>query len=105
MNKIIEKENIKISNLIYEIRGKQVMLASDVAKLYKIETRRINEVVKRNINRFPEDFCFQLTPEECLNLRSQIAISSYEINKTIHGVLDIYHMFLQNMGLLCYRDY
>lgn len=85
MNKIIEKENIKISNLIYEIRGKQVMLASDVAKLYKIETRRINEVVKRNINRFPEDFCFQLTPEECLNLRSQIAISSYEINKTIHG--------------------
>lgn len=85
MNNIIEKENIKISNLIYEIRGKQVMLASDVAKLYKIETRRINEVVKRNINRFPEDFCFQLTSEECLNLRSQIAISSYEINKTIHG--------------------
>lgn len=75
MNKIIEKENIAIENMIYEIRGVQVMLSSDVAKLYKVETRRINEVIKRNISRFPESFCFQLTNEEIdkLSLRSQFA--------------------------------
>ena len=52
------------------------MLSSDVAKLYQVETRRINEIIKRNINRFPETFCFQLTNEELdgLSLRSQIAI-------------------------------
>ena len=51
------------------------MLDSDVEKLYKVETRRINEVIKRNINRFPELFCFQLTKEEidALSLRSQFA--------------------------------
>ena len=51
------------------------MLSSDVAKLYQVETKRINEVIKRNINRFPESFCFQLTNEEIneLSLRSQIA--------------------------------
>ena len=80
-----EKENIKIINMIYEIRGKQVMLASDVAKLYNSETKIINQVVKRNINRFPEDFCFQLTIEEALNLRSQIVTSSEERNKIAHG--------------------
>ena len=76
MNQIIEKENIIIEDLIYEIRGVQVMLSSDVAKLYQVETRRINEVIKRNINRFPDTFCFQLTNKEIdiLSLRSQIAI-------------------------------
>lgn len=76
MNKTIEKENIIIENLIYEVRGVQVMLSSDVAKLYQVETRRINEVIKRNINRFPNSFCFQLTNEEIneLSLRSQFAI-------------------------------
>ena len=75
MNQIIEKENIIIEDLIYEIRGVQVMLSSDVAKLYQVETRRINEVIKRNINRFPDTFCFQLTNEEIdiLSLRSQFA--------------------------------
>ena len=73
MNEILEKE--KIENLIYEIRGVQVMLSSDVAKLYNVETKRLNEVIKRNINRFPETFCFQLTDEEIdeLSLRSQFA--------------------------------
>ena len=52
--------NIKIENLIYEIRGKQVMLASDVAKLYQVETKALNQVVKRNLNRFPEDFLFSI---------------------------------------------
>lgn len=69
MNKIIQKE--KIENLIYEVRGKQVILASDVARLYESETKIINQVVKRNINRFPENFCFQLTKEEYTFLRSQ----------------------------------
>ena len=48
MNEIILNKNIRIEDMIYEIRGKQVMLSSDVAKLYYVETRRINEVIKRN---------------------------------------------------------
>lgn len=53
------------------------MLESDLADLYGVETRRLNEQVKRNIDRFPEDFMFQLTPEEFKNLKSQIATSSW----------------------------
>ena len=55
-------ENIK--NLIYTVKGKQVMLDSDVAMLYQYETKNINKAVKRNIDRFPEDFCFQLSKTE-----------------------------------------
>ena len=82
MNEIVEKENIVIENMIYEVRGVQVMLSSDVAKLYQVETRRINEVIKRNISRFPESFCFQLTNEEIdkLSLRSQFAILNKNMN-------------------------
>ena len=54
-----------IGALIKVIRGKQVMLDRDLATLYGIETKRLNEQVKRNIKRFPEDFMFQLTKEEC----------------------------------------
>ena len=75
MSDIVSKDNVVIENLIYEVRGKQVMLASDVAKLYQVETFRVNEVVKRNLNRFPEDFCFQLTQKEWDSLRSQFAMS------------------------------
>ena len=64
MNDLIEKENIKIENVIYEIRGKQVMLDSDLAKLYRVETKRINEAVKNNMEKFPERFSFILTNEE-----------------------------------------
>lgn len=71
-----ETENIK--NLIYTIRGKQVMLDSDVASLYNYTTKRINETVRRNIKRFPMNFCFRLTEIELENLRSQIATSSVE---------------------------
>lgn len=72
MNKITEKVNIE--NMIYEIRGVQVMLSSDVAKLYNVETKVLNQSIKRNINRFPTSFCFQLSDEEIeqLSLRSQI---------------------------------
>ena len=73
MNNIIEKENIE--NLIYEIRGKQVMLDSDLARLYKVETKRINEVVKRNKMRFPERYAFRITEEEYYSLKSHFATS------------------------------
>lgn len=75
MYEIMEKENIVIEDMIYNIRGVQVMLDKDVAKLYQVETRKINQVIKRNIDRFPKEFCFKLTKEETeeLSLRSQIA--------------------------------
>lgn len=66
----------EIRNLIYTIRGKQVMLDSDLATLYKVETKNLNKAVKRNINRFPVSFCFQLTEKEVENLRFQIGTSS-----------------------------
>ena len=77
MNEIIEKET-KVENMIYEIRGKQVMLDSDLAKLYNCKngTKTINLAVKRNIERFPEDFYFQLTKEEFTNLKFQNETSS-----------------------------
>ena len=75
MNKIAVSDNIKIENMIYEIRGKQVMLDSDLAKLYNVETKRINEAVKNNIEKFPERYCFQLNDEESNNLRSKISTS------------------------------
>jgi len=62
-----------ISNKIYFIRGQKVMLDSDLATLYDVETKRLNEQVKRNLSRFPEDFMFQLTENEYNSSRSQIA--------------------------------
>ena len=67
----IEEGKTQIEERIFNIRGKQVMIDKDLALLYGVETKRLNEQVKRNIERFPEDFMFQLTQEECL--RSQIA--------------------------------
>ena len=69
--------NEEIKNLIYTIRGKQVMLDSNVAKLYNCETKYLNRVVKRNIERFPEEFCFQLKESEFQNLRCQFVTSSF----------------------------
>ena len=65
-----------IENLIHVIRGKQVMFDRDLARLYGVETNRLNEQVKRNIERFPEDFMFQLSKEEFECLRSQFATSN-----------------------------
>lgn len=70
-----EISNEEIKNLIYTIRGKQVMLDSDVAMLYHYETKNVNKAVKRNIDRFPEEFCFQLTENEFQTLRFQIGTS------------------------------
>lgn len=72
-----EVENIK--DLIYTIRGKQVILDSDVAMLYNYETKNINKAMKRNINRFPRDFCFQLTKEELSTMWFQNG-TTYENN-------------------------
>ena len=66
-------DRINIESLIRIVRGQQVMLDSDLAMLYGVETKRMNEQVKRNLNRFPEDFMFQLTQDEAVRSRSQIA--------------------------------
>ena len=70
-----EASTEQIQNLIYVIRGKQVMIDSDLAMLYRVETKRLNESVKRNIDRCPSHFRFQLSEEEASSLRSQIATS------------------------------
>lgn len=67
INDLVEKEDIEVENMIYEIREKQVMLDRDLAKLYHIETRVLIQKVKRNIERFPKDFCFQMTELEFEN--------------------------------------
>lgn len=78
------KPNISITtNNIYSIRGQQVMLDSDLALLYKVETKRMNETIKRNINRFPPEFMFQLTTAEWENLKFQIGTSSSNLRSQI----------------------
>lgn len=72
-----EPLSLPIEPLIYQVRGYQVMLDSDLARLYGVDTRRLNEQVKRNLERFPEDFMFQLSKEEVQNLMSQFATSSW----------------------------
>ena len=74
MNEIIEKENINIEDMIYEIDGKEVMLDSDLAKLYSVETKRINEAVKNNPDKFPDRFSWLLSIEETTKIsRSKIS--------------------------------
>ncbi|MBQ2946429.1 MAG: ORF6N domain-containing protein [Bacilli bacterium] len=75
-----ELQEIKIENLIYEIRGKQVMLDSDVARLFGYETKNLNRQVQRNQERFPKNYCFKLTEDEYKNLRCQNITSSLEEN-------------------------
>ena len=70
-----------IQNLIYEIRGFKVMLDSDLAKLYEVETKVLNQAVKRNIQRFPAHYMFQLSKDEWKNLRSQIVTFKSDIRK------------------------
>ena len=76
MNNLNEQQTIEIAiSKIYEIRGHKVMLDSDLAILYGIETKRVNEQVRRNPDRFPSEFMFQLTKQEWECLRSQFATS------------------------------
>ena len=67
----------RIQQSIYYLRGEKVMLSTDLAVLYGVEAKRLNEAVKRNVERFPSDFMFQLSPQEFENLKSQIATSSW----------------------------
>lgn len=76
----MEERELVISTIedrIFTIRGQKVMLDRDLARLYGVETKRLNEAVKRNIKRFPQNFMFQLTNEEFNNLKSQFATSSW----------------------------
>lgn len=91
-NKIVISEKI-IQSKIYFIRDQKVMIDSDLAELYGVETKRLNEQVKRNIGRFPDDFMFKLTDEEGQILKSQNATTSWGGRRNLpnvfteHGVL------------------
>ena len=74
-----EFTNEEIKNSIYTIRGRQVMLDSDVAKFYQYETKNVNKAVKRNIEKFPEDFCFRLTENEVNDMWFQFGTTSKEL--------------------------
>ncbi|HOX78638.1 MAG TPA: ORF6N domain-containing protein [Bacteroidales bacterium] len=94
-----------IMSKIYLIRDQKVMLDADLAELYEVETRRLNEQVKRNIERFPDDFMFQLTKEEFEHLKSQIATSSWGGRRklpfafTEHGVLMLSSVLNSNRAI------
>ncbi len=81
MNQILEKENIE--NLIYEVREKQVMVDSDLARLYETTTGNLNRAVKRNVKRFPQDFYFQLNSDEYKSLLCQNGIANKKGGRTI----------------------
>jgi hypothetical protein len=94
MARAVTISNKEIEDKIYLVRGLKVMLDSDLADMYGVSTKRLNEQVKRNKGRFPKDFMFQLTTKEWTNLRSQIATSSEWGGRRIlpyvfseHGVL------------------
>lgn len=76
MNEIMEKEMINVDDMIYEVRGVQVMLDSDLAELYQVETKRINEAVKNNPDKFPERFSFVLNNFEKKNLWSNFSTAN-----------------------------
>jgi hypothetical protein len=75
---MMENELTKIKNMIHEMRGQKVMLDSDLAALYEVETFNLNKAVKRNSERFPQDFMFQLTTQEWENLIFQNGMSSFQ---------------------------
>ena len=78
---LVAINDAQIKSMIYTVRGDQVMLDSDLAKLYGVETKVLNQAVGRNVKRFPERFCFRLTKEEAVNLRSQIVTLRPELGE------------------------
>jgi hypothetical protein len=80
----------EIQNRIYSIRDKQIMLDSHLAELYDVELKRLNEAVKRNITRFPQEFMFQLTEKEVEFLRSQIATLKTQDNSELISLLSVF---------------
>jgi hypothetical protein len=105
MNKSVSIPDEVVVSKIYLIRNQKVMLDDDLAELYQVETRRLNEQVKRNIDRFPEDFMFQLTEAEWENLKSQNATSSWGGRRknpyafTEHGVLMLSSVLSSNRAI------
>lgn len=91
----IEISEVTIKNLIYVVRGQQVMMDSDLATLYQVETRVLNQAVKRNIARFPEKFRFQLSGTEYDDLKSQFVISSEEDENTHGGRRKLPYVFTE----------
>ena len=71
----MKNEQQMVKSVIFEVRGRQVILDEDLAKIYQVDTRTLNQAVKRNADRFPAEFMFQLTEEESISLRSQFVIS------------------------------
>jgi len=120
MKEIIIPDEV-ISNKIYFIRNQKVMLDRDLAALYEVETKRINEQIKRNSARFPENFMFQLNEVEYENLKSQNATSSWGGSRklpfafTEHGVLQLANVLKSERAtqmsikiievFVCLRDY
>src|SRR5690606_2344519 len=104
-NKLIVSGEIVISK-IYYIRDQKVMLDTDLAELYGVETKRLNEQVRRNIDRFPEDFMFRLSNKEFENLRSQFATSSWGGRRALpyvfteHGVLMLSSVLSSNQAIV-----
>lgn len=93
---------LHIQSKIFQIRNQYIMLDKDLAELYQVPTKRINEAVKRNINRFPKDFMFQLTQQEWQNLKSHNATTSWggrrtspycfaEVSKVLDALLEHKH--------------
>ena len=97
MSALVPRERIEQTILL--IRGHNVMLDSDLAQLYGVTVGRLNEAVKRNEDRFPSDFMFQLTRAEFENLKSQIAISSSKWGGRRHAP---YVLYLPNRASQCY---
>ena len=101
----MENKLTQIQNMIYKIREQKVMLDRDLAELYGIELKVMNQAVKRNIGRFPSDFMFQLTDEEWKNLRSQIVTFSKDTRKykpyafTEHGILMLSSVLNSNRAI------
>ena len=106
MDKEVTAKNA-IESKILTIRNQQVMIDRDLAELYGVETRRLNEQVKRNSERFPKEFCFQLTESEYENLMSQIATSSFNITsqnaKSTWAEQENFLTPLQSKALLCFQ--
>lgn len=94
-----------IRNLIYVVRGQQVMLDSDLAMLYQVETKRLNEDVKRNRKRFPYNFCFQLTEEE-IDSKGGRRYTPYVFTEQGIAMLSaVLRSDVENTGILCDKRY
>ncbi len=84
MSTVAKFENLK--DLIFELRGKSVLLDRDVAELYKVETKRVNEAVKNNTDKFPPDYMFEISESEFADLRSKFSTAKFAKTRTLPKV-------------------